>query len=123
MKHLKKFNESIDSSPVDIELEWMIGDGDWYVTSSYKTTSDKIDLVKSMLDKVIDHDVDYILGDPEKEISPNEIGLSTIEFQIFKTMCGQLVSGGRLSDGGRMGRECLSYIQNSQYYWLTGYTI
>ena len=103
MKHLKRFNENLSES--NYNIEFMIGDGDWYVDFDYKVENMTESEFESLLEKVIDHEPDYILGkmglheDEKKEIE-----------SIFKELPSHVEN-----------KEAYSYVTNSNYFYLTGY--
>ena len=103
MKHLKKFNENL--AEVTYNIEFMIGDGDWYVDFDYKVSNMSDVEFEALLEKVIDHDPDYILGD---------MNLSDVEKKEIESIFEELPS--HVKD-----REARSYVTDSEYFYLTGF--
>lgn len=108
MKHLLSFNES-NSDTTTFHVEFMIGDGDWYVDFDYQVSSDLADQFENILKKIKDHDPDYILGKRSAKMK-----LSTDEKQQIEDLFSEITN--HLKD-----REAKSYVSNSNYFFLTNY--
>ena len=96
------------------EIEWMIGDGDYYLTTKHKIEDDLASDFQTLLEKVQDHDMDHILGSDEKDIAENEIELTENELTIFKDLVNVLSSK-------KMKEDCRRSIDYN-YFFLVSWT-